>query len=435
MWGRHIFALTPLQVPMTVQAIHRVFYGWRVVGAAFILAVFGWGIGFYGPPLYLHALQESRHWPLALISAAVSAHFVIGAIVVANLPALYRRFGLPAVTKAGAISLALGICGWAAAGTPWQLFAATAFSGFGWSALGPAAVNAIIAPWFVRTRPAALGAAYNGASVGGVIYSPLLAFAISLLGFSAAAALSGFIIVVTIWFLADTIFSRTPQQMGLSADGGRPGGSIASITSPKARPLPGTRLWRSRAFATLAAAMALGLFAQVGLIAHLFSLLVPALGTQLAGWAMGLAAACAIGGRTLVGWLMPVDADRRLVACASYAVQIVGSLALLVAAGGNLPLLLLGVVLFGLGIGNATSLPPLIAQVEFVKEDVQRAVALTVAISQAVYAFAPLVFGLIRSFEPAQAVAAGQATTIFIASAVIQALAIACLLIGRRGNS
>ena len=74
--------------------------------------------------------------------------------------------------------------------------------------------------------------------------------------------------------------------------------------------------------------MALGLFAQIGLIAHLFSLLVPALGAQRAGLAMGLATALAIAGRTLVGWLMPPGADRRLVACTSYAVQIAGSLAL-----------------------------------------------------------------------------------------------------------
>ena len=77
----------------------RNFYGWRVVGAAFVLAVFGWGLGFYGPPVYLHAVREARGWSLALVSAAVTAHFLIGAAVVANLPALYRRFGLPAVEE------------------------------------------------------------------------------------------------------------------------------------------------------------------------------------------------------------------------------------------------------------------------------------------------------------------------------------------------
>ena len=36
-------------------------------------------------------------------------------------------------------------------------------------------------------------------------------------------------------------------------------------------------------FITLAAGAALALFAQIGLITHLYSLLVPALGTQWAG--------------------------------------------------------------------------------------------------------------------------------------------------------
>jgi hypothetical protein len=37
---------------MPVTRNRRVFYGWRVVGAAFVLAVFGWGVGFYGPPVF-----------------------------------------------------------------------------------------------------------------------------------------------------------------------------------------------------------------------------------------------------------------------------------------------------------------------------------------------------------------------------------------------
>src|SRR5258705_8048248 len=90
------------------QTLGGTFYGWRVVGAAFVLAVFGWGMGFYGPPVYLSVIHETTGWPLALISTAVTAHFLIGAAAGANLPALYRRFGASAVTKAGAVSLAVG---------------------------------------------------------------------------------------------------------------------------------------------------------------------------------------------------------------------------------------------------------------------------------------------------------------------------------------
>ena len=113
--------------------------------------------------------------------------------------------------------------------------------------------------------------------------------------------------------------------------------------------------------------------------------------------------------------------------------QIAGSLAFLLAAGDSVPLLLLGVVLFGFGIGNATSLPPLIAQVEFVKEDVSRVVPMIVAIGQGTYAFAPAAFGLIWEFAPQLGgTAAGAAPNLFIAAAAIQGAAIAAFLLGGR---
>jgi glucose uptake protein GlcU len=84
--------------------------------------------------------------------------------------------------------LAVGVFGWATAVTPWQLLVASVLSGVGWGAMSAAAVNAIVSPWFVRSRPAALGMAYNGGSIGGVIFSPLWVAAIGVLGFSNAAA-------------------------------------------------------------------------------------------------------------------------------------------------------------------------------------------------------------------------------------------------------
>jgi len=409
------------------------FYGWRVVGAAFVLAIFGLGMGFHGPAIYLHAVHEKTGWPLSLISMAVTVHFLVGAIVVANLPALYRRFGIPAVTKAGALILAAGILGWALAAAPWQLFAASLLSGAGWIAMGVAAVNAIVSPWFVRGRPAALAMAYNGGNLGGVVFSPLWAMTIGLFGFPAAAAAIVSVMALTMWVLSDQVFSRTPQGMGMRPDGDGDTAPHPSVTSPAARPLPGSMLWRDRQFLTLAAGMALGLFAQIGLIVHLFSLLVPALGESQAGLAMALITAMAIAGRTLIGWALPAGTDWRLVAAVSYAVQIAGSLTLLGAAGTSIPLLYLGIVLFGLGFGNGTWLPPLIAQVEFVPDEVARVVALIVAVAQGSYAFAPAIFGLIRDWNAlATSADSGAAPVLFGGAALVQGLAIAAFLAGRR---
>ncbi|HQS19161.1 MFS transporter [Reyranella sp.] len=410
---------------MTSLASPAPFFGRRVVAAAFVLAMFGWGLGFYGPPVYLQSVREARDWSVVLVSSAVTLHFLVGAVVGANLPPLYRRFGLPAVTKAGAALLALGIVGWAVAQEPWQLLLATFLSGAGWVAMGAAAVNAIVAPWYVVRRPAALSMAYNGASIGGVVFAPLWVAAIAAFGFPVAAAVIGAIMIVTVWFLADRVFGHTPQSLGQVQDGEilTP---VAGTTRPVERTLAGALLWRDRRFLTLAAAMALGLFAQIGLVAHLFSLLVPVFGGPAAGILMGLATAAAIAGRTMVGWLMPQGSDRRLVACLSHVVQIAGSLALLCAAGTDVALLVAGVLLFGAGIGNTTSLPPLIAQVEFSRADVQRVVPLIVAVGQGTYAFAPAAFGWLRTLSPAEGM------LVFVAAALIQAAAIALFLLGRK---
>jgi hypothetical protein len=404
------------------------FFGWVVVWAAFVTAIFGWVVGFYGPPVFLKSVQDSRVWSVSLVSAAVTLHFLVGAVVVASLPRLHRRFGLPAVTTTGAAVLAVGVVGWSLAQEPWQLFLATLLSGGGWVTLGAAAINAMVSPWFVRRRPAALSTAYNGASIGGVVFSPLWVALIGWGGFPLAAAMVGVVMVTAVGLLASRVLNRSPAELGLCPDGA----SEAAAALPAQLRHQGkvAALWADAAFLTLALGMALGLFAQIGLIAHLYSLLAPALGAQGAGLAAGMATAAAIMGRTLAGWLMPPDADRRVVAACSFGVQALGCAALLLAGGSSIPLLLAGVAMVGLGIGNATSLPPLIAQVEFAQEDLPRVVALVTATSQATYALAPAAFGILRDLG---AVTGSAATLgVFLAAGSIQLMAAMAYLGGRK---
>lgn len=123
----------------------RNFFGWRVVAAAFTVAVFGWGVVFYGPSVFLNALHVGRGWPVSVISSAITCHFLLSAIIVARLPALHRRFGLAAVTRAGAVAAALGMLCWALSFEPWQLFPAALVSGAGWAVTSAAAINAMVA--------------------------------------------------------------------------------------------------------------------------------------------------------------------------------------------------------------------------------------------------------------------------------------------------
>lgn len=400
------------------------FFGWRVAWAAFAVAVFGWGVGFYGPPVFLLALHEARGWPIWLVSSAITSHFLLGAFTVANLPALHRRFGVAAVTRAGGLLTLVGMLGWALATAPWQLFLATAISGAGWAATGAAAINAMVSPWFVRRRPAALSTAYNGASVGGILLSPLWVVAIGALGLSWAVALVGGAMALTLWWLSGRYLRPTPAGLGQEPDGDA-AGPVAARPVSRHGPLPGRALWTNRRFLTLVAGTSFGLFAQIGLIAHLFSLMAGPMGPRLAGLAAGFATACAILGRTAMGWLLTPTADRRIASAGNYGLQVLGSLVLLGSGGTEVTLLLLGVALFGLGLGNSTSLPPLIAQQDFSPADTARAVALSTACGQAAYAFAPAAFGAMRDLFASTDV-------FFVTAAAVQILAALAMLAGRQ---
>lgn len=394
------------------------FFGWSVAWSAFAIAVFAWGIGFYGPSVFLQSLHQTRGWPISQISFAVTAHFLLSAIVIAYLPEIHRRLGIAKTTFLGAVLTAAGLILWSNAREPWQLFAAAIPSGAGWAATSGAALNAIVAKWFDRDRPIAIALAFNGASIGGVLFVPMWVWLIRSIGFPSAALVVGGCMVAVVAYLCVRFLAKSPEDMGLAPDGD-------ASHQASARPQPRrTRIEiaRTSRFITISIAFSLGLFAQIGLLAHLVARLTPELGIEHAGFLVSLATVCAVIGRTAAGKWMG-ECDRRFAAAANFAVQI-GGVLLLILGQGSLGLTL-GCVLFGLGIGNLTSLPPLIVQKEFEREDVATAVALIVAINQGIFAFAPAVIGVMHDTTASYQLP-------FALIALIQLLAGVIILLGRR---
>lgn len=394
--------------------------GWSVVWVAFTVAVFAWGIGFYGPGVFLQTLHATKGWPIATISAAITAHFLIGAAIVVFLPEVHRTFGLAQSTILGAALTALGIIGWSMSASLPHLFAAAILSGSGWALTSGAAINAMIAPWFDKDRPKAISHAFNGASIGGVIFTPLLVAMISQFGFPQAALIVGIAMLLVVAPLAHRWLRHGPEQFGLAADG-KPGAPAATSGARDSLRSPRRVLMYSRAFVTLSAAFALALFAQVGVLSHLLSRLSPVMGASGAAIAVSVTTIAALAGRMLLAWLIG-DNDRRYAACANFLVQIIG-VGLLCLSDAP-PVLLLGCVIFGLGVGNVVSIPALIAQREFRAADVGTVVALVVAISQAVFALAPAILGAVHDV-------ASNYTASFAIAAAIQFAAAGVVLLGR----
>jgi len=386
------------------------FSGWKVVWAAFLVAVFSWGVGFYGPSIFLQTLHADHGWAISTVSSAITAHFLFSAVLVTRLPEAHRRFGVARVTQAGVALSVLGMLAWANVRESWQLFPAALLSGAGWAATSGAAINAMVAPWFEKDRPKALSLAFNGASIGGLVFTPLWAVLIAQFGFPMAAAILGAAMTAALGPVTVRLLRPPPEALRSVSDAARDRHAAPKSVMSRAD------LLRDQRFVTISAAFALGLFAQVGLFAHLVTRLAPEFGANGAATAISLTTVCAVVGRTALGWLLE-NRDRRKAASVNFAVQACGTALLMWGSGG--PALLGGCVLFGLGVGNLISLPPLIAQREFDLDEVGMVVALITAINQAVFAFAPAVLGALRDLQGGYALPFGIAACIQIAAALI----------------
>src|SRR3546814_3770685 len=82
-----------------------------------------------------------------------------------------------------------------------------------------AALNAMVSPWFERRRPAALSMAFNGASLGGVVFSPLWVALIAVMGFGAAVVAVAVAMLAVIGGLAWCMLRQTPAALSVAPDG------------------------------------------------------------------------------------------------------------------------------------------------------------------------------------------------------------------------
>ena len=398
-----------------------VFHGWKVVGCAFLIAVFGWGFGFYGIGVFLAELVERHGWATRSVASAVTVLYLVGAALIATVGSAFERFGPRRVVLAGVAAMGLGAVGLTFVTAPWQLYVVFPVMAVGWAAMSGAALNLIVAPWFERRRGLAISLAFNGAATGGIVVAPAIVLLTGRIGFRAAVLLLVAVMAGVLAPLVLGVLGRGPEALGLAPDGDPPGPRARAVTecaAPRRREF--LRAWR---FWSVSLPFALGLTAQISVIIYQVSFLRPRLGPGGAAWAVSLTSLAAVAGRLIVG-LFVDRVNRRAVVAGNFLVQAAALVLMLTAPAPAL--LYVACLLFGLGVGNTTSLPSVIVQAEFPPAVFGQVVSTIIAINQFTYSFGPGILGWLRD-------ASGSYVAPLVACLALQLAAVVILLVGRPG--
>jgi MFS transporter, OFA family, oxalate/formate antiporter len=346
----------PNSVPTALRA--RIFYGWFVVAAAFVVTFVGFGSA-YTFSSFVASLERdfraSRGSVSLVFSLAGFLYFGVGMI---SGP-LADRWGARRIAIAGMLLAALGLILAGQARTLVEVYAAYGLGiGLG---MGCAFVPVLgtVQRWFVKRRGLASGLAVSGIGVGTLVMPPLATALIAAFGWRDAYVVLG-VLVAIVGVGAAALIEDDPRQRGLRPDGGTP---ETATSSQSVKGLSVKEAVRTPRFLGLYAACLVGSLGAFVPFAHLVPYAVdhklePTTGALLLS-AIGV-------GSTIGRFFLGSFADRmgRDVFLVAMYFGMAASLAIWAVAGG-LPALTVFALAFGLFYGGWVAILPAVVADHF----------------------------------------------------------------------
>ena len=344
---------------------HGTYYGWWIVLAAFLNLFFVVGIIFYGFPVFYPYFVES----LGFTRAQLTQGFLLG-FLFAGLPfgilagALIDRIGARFVILAGVCLVAASLILMGSMRRFWQFELLCVVEVIGYVFAGPIANQVLIAQWFERRRGKAMGYAYLGLGLGGVVAPILVNYLAHCLGWRHALELIGALILIVLVPTGLWVTSSTPADRKIDPEAF---GEIArlegQIPSPAASSATVSQAVRSAPFWLILAGSALAIGAIGSVIQHFILYLKDSgYSATIAARYMSILLLAGLPGRVIVGHIADHFRKSRIMAIFYF---LIGASMFLLAYPHATPALWLFALVFGFSMGADYMLIPLVASENF----------------------------------------------------------------------
>ncbi|MBI4236284.1 MAG: MFS transporter, partial [Chloroflexi bacterium] len=333
-----------------------VFYGWWIVLATMLLAVYYSGALFYSFTLLIVPIREDLGWGQAIISSGFLVQGILGAALAPGLGLLFDRVGPKPVVVGGMLAGGLGFLIVSRMTEPWHYYLGFALVGVGPIALWGGAIPAV-ANWFVRRRGFAIGLTGLGFSLGGLM-APISVVLIAAVGWRGTLFLMG----LGVWLLLvplALVLRRRPEDQGLWPDNAPPDPRVAPQRQPGAQEgLAVGRALRSPVFWMLVLTFSLAFWPMGGVQVHTGPYLEGVgLSRPLIAGVVTAMALVTVVGRLGGGWLADTTDARRATALA-LGLQAAGTAVFALVTAQRAWLLVPFLMAFAPGFGGMTVLQP-----------------------------------------------------------------------------
>ncbi|MCS7017922.1 MAG: MFS transporter [Cytophagales bacterium] len=327
--------------------MNRIFYGWYILLAVFIIYMLS-SIGVSTLPLLNAQLKAIYGWSHEQVARPPSLLYFFISFVALALGSILDKVAPKTVILAGALCMIICLAAYYFVTQLWQLYAIYSLYSVALTCTGIMPAMILLNRWFVTYRGVAVGIFLMGSSVGGAIFPKWTTWMIEQYNWQTA---SGGLLLACIAFIVPPLFwiKNSPQQLGLLPDG-------KTNTS-----FHGVTVWNKATIATIGQAVREPLFYLLLFVTAAMWFCITALIQHLvyymkdlhvdlavSGTLLSVFFICSIFGKVIFGYLSDRFSPKYILLLASVS-MVVGSLAWQLAAKMGLEILYAAAVIYGIG--------------------------------------------------------------------------------------
>jgi MFS family permease len=347
-----------------------VFYGWWLVGASILVAMYVGGGVFYGFTAVFEPIADEIGWSYTQISLAASLRGLEMSLFAPLVGIMTDRWGPRRLLFGGVIITSLGMFLLSRTNSLGMFYGAFVLIAIGMSTCTMTVLMTAVANWFRRRVGIATGIAISGFGLGGLMV-PAIVWLIEAYDWRVAVSILALGMLVLMLPLS-LLFRHKPEQYGQQPDGGPIEDTMAVDENLASIPLVAARedvsareAFKSGPFWSIALASACHVMLVTAVITHvmpyLSSIDIARSTSSQVAMAVPLAS---IAGRLSFGWVAD-RASRKLVAAAGFGMMALGLVCFAFTGITGTWILILFLILFGVGYGGINVMRPALVQEYF----------------------------------------------------------------------
>jgi len=343
------------EAPVTPAFPGRRFYGWRMVGVAFVVDFIAVGFFFYSYGIFLKEIAGDLDGQRFGASLGISVANGVGALFAPFIGRALDRYPIKRIMIAGAVLVSAGFLMLSRVTALWQFYLTMGtLLAFGMAMMGGIASAKLVANWFERKRGRALGIATVGISFSGLVMPTAARWLIESVGWRGGFQIYAVLTVAVVIPLVAAVVVDRPEQLGLRPDGDAPEPELPEVDISGERHWRTVEMLRDRNFWAIALPFSLAFSSLSAVLIHLYPFASDlGIDSTRAALVPSIAAGAGVLGKIVFGRMIDT-LDSRYAIWLSLGGQLLGIGLFL--EGGNFEWLLAAAAIFGFSMGGMVPL-------------------------------------------------------------------------------